>query len=784
MSLNKFRTLFLVAVSAVPVTAVGYAQTIPFRRSAASNRAELDRAMPKFAVQVGASYREDDRIVFLDHVFRLQFVEGQYQKALDSITIMRQLIREQPIIPERAAWVDVPYEIYAHAKMRQMSQGVSFEEAYRHAFRDRFARLDDWTAAEVIRTLSSIHSEDTEQALHDDLAAQAKVDTFGQRDALNLVSDYLVDKAYHETSSLIPPLIAEDDVRRYISEPKRLVKISADVGVCTYSLRPRHTGRLPTLLNFTIYAGSDEENEAEIRLSAAKGYVGIIGFPRGKVCSPGQPTAYVHDAEDVTGLINWIAKQPWSDGRVGMYGGSYEGFTQWAAAKRMPKALKTIIPAATVGPGIDVPMEGNVFWNFIYPWPFFTLDKKTDDDAVYNDASRWAKLNRDWYVSGRAYQDLDKIDGTPNPTFDEWIAHPSYDRYWQNMIPYRQEFAKVTIPVLLTAGYFYGGPGAATYYFEQLEKYAPNAEHYLLIGPYHHIGAQYGTISSQGSLRPTLAGLKLDPVAEIDMLDLRYQWFDYIFKGASRPALLADKVNYELIGTNTWRHVPSLEGMNNAPLRFYLSSKQSSLSNLKQNGTTAEGKAGIIYQLSSRPEPGHSVTLTVDLSDRSDVDRQPIGGGIIDDAVDLHNAVAFVSNPMSESKDVSGLLSGRVDFIVNKKDFDFEIDLYELNAQGQYIQLTQYWTRASYMQDRTRRHLLTPGRAEQFSFRTMHLAGRRLQAGSRLVAVINVIKESGREINYGTGKPVSTETIHDANAPLQIRWLGSSYLDVPIYTRK
>jgi uncharacterized protein len=585
---------------------------------------------------------------------------------------------------------------------------------------------------------------------------------------------------YHEFASLNPSLIAEDDARRYISEPRLLVKTSAEASVCTYILRPRHAGRLPTLLNFTIYAGSKQENEVEIRLSAAQGYVGVIGFPRGKVCSPGEPAAYVHDAEDVTGLINWITAQPWSDGRVGMYGGSYEGFTQWAAAKRMPKALKAIMPAATVGPGIDVPMEGNVVWNFIYPWPFFTLDKKTDDDVVYQDSARWNKLNHDWYVSGRAYQDLDKIDGTPNPTFNEWIAHPSYDSYWQSMIPYQKEFAKVTIPVLLTAGYFYGGPGAATYYFGQLEKYAPNAEHYLFIGPYHHIGAQYGVISSQGRIRSTLSGLKLDPVAEIDLLELRYQWFNYVFKQAPKPDLLTDKVNYQLIGSNTWQHASSMEAMSNSSLRFYLSSKQSIDTNPKHKAAGAE-QTESTYHLTPHSDANDSVDLVVDLADRSDVDRQSIGGGVVDDAVDLHNAIAFVSDPLPEAEDVAGLLSGRLDFIANKKDFDFELDLYEQTAQGKYVQLTEYWTRASYMRNRSQRQLLTPGQRERFSFRSLRLTGCRVQAGNRLVAVISVIKEPGRQINYGTGKQISTETIQDAQTPLRVRWLGSSYLDVPVH---
>jgi uncharacterized protein len=98
--------------------------------------------------------------------------------------------------------------------------------------------------------------------------------------------------------------------------------------------------------------------------------------------------------------------------------------------------------------------------------------------------------------------------------------------------------------VLITAGYYYGGPGAAVYYFSQHHKYDSKAENYLLIGPYHHIGAQFGVVGLLGNIYDSLAGLELDPVAKIDITDLRYEWFDYIFKGAPKPAILKDKVNY------------------------------------------------------------------------------------------------------------------------------------------------------------------------------------------------------------------------------------------------
>ena len=84
------------------------------------------------------------------------------------------------------------------------------------------------------------------------------------------------------------------------------------------------------------------------------------------------------------------------------------------------------------------------------------------------------------------------------------------------------------------------------------------------------------------------------------------------------------------------------------------------------------------------------------------------------------------------------------------------------------------------MRDRTHRHLLTPGRRQRLDFRSGRLTSRRFEPGSRLVAVISVVKNPGAQINYGTGKDVSDETIADAREPLKIRWLGGSFLEVPM----
>lgn len=757
--------VLLIFTLALPLPA--FAQTYAWTAKPAPDAAVLRKDIADLASRVLRDLPDDRSLASLDRLYRIELVAGRYEQALHTMADLREQLRRQEVIPSRAAWVTAPYEIHADARMNEATGRFDHAQAYRKAFRDHFAMLDDWPSAEVARTFTATDPAKLQTTFQEDLQAAKSQSALKQADAIRLIAHYLAATVFREALPLAPALIREDDARRYVTQENLLVKEGNGASVCAYVMRPKKAAPLPALLEFTIYASSPEAIRARARLSAAKNYVGVVGFTRGKVCSPGKAQAYLTDADDASALIDWISTQPWSDGRVGMFGGSYNGFTQWAAAKRMPKALKAIMPSAPVGPGIDVPMEGNVFWNFVYPWPFFTLDGKFNDQAVYGDTKRWRQLDQAWYASGRAYRDLEKIDGSPNPMFNQWLSHPSYDSYWQGMIPYQKEFSRVTIPVLLVAGYYYGGPGAAIYYFQQLEEYAPTSEHYLLIGPYHHLGAQYGVLDDQGNLVDTLAGLSVDPVAQLDMYEVRYQWFDYVFKRAPRPALLGDKVNYEVTGANVWKHAPSLSAMGNGKLRLHLGNSAADGHNLALNKKAPSGQ-------------GQAIPLTVNLADRSDLQQPPMGGGVVDTAIDTRNGLVFTSQPLETPTELSGLFSGRLDFITNKRDFDVEVDLYELTPQGRYVQLSQYWTRASYAADRSHRELLIPGREQHLSVAGNHLMSRQLQAGSRLVMVLSVIKDSGRQINYGTGQDVSDETARDAGAPLSIRWLTTSYIELPM----
>jgi hypothetical protein len=442
-----------------------------------------------------------------------------------------------------------------------------------------------------------------------------------------------------------------------------------------------------------------------------------------------------------------------------MYGTGYSGFSAWAAAKALPPALKAIASASATAPGVDFPMAGNIPQNLAYRWALEVAASEATRGATTDEDAAWQRRDQAWYQSGRSYQDLDHFGPALSGYFHRWINHPSYDRFWQKMIPFRDEFAHIDIPVLAITGYYDPGEAGTLYYWTQLEHYDPQAQRTLVIGP-------YGSGAMQSLPAETLGGYAVDPAARIDLSELRFQWFDYILKGGAKPVLLADRVNYELMGANEWRHAPSLAAMASESLRFYLDGSQ----------TAARPALALSETPAAAP-----VSQTVKLADRSDAARTP-PTQILSRRVEAEHALTFVSAPLRQPLEINGVISGQLDFTVNKLDLDLSLALYEQLADGTYLQLfaPSYEFRASYVRDRVHRHLLAAGERQQLRFRSERIMSRRLQAGSKICLVLGIVKRPDQEINYGSGDNVSEDSIDAGQIPVRIRWYGSSFIELPV----
>jgi putative CocE/NonD family hydrolase len=707
-------------------------------------------AVRDLAARLVPVYQDPDPDRYLANLSALQLVAGNYSAAYES----RQTLRDRR---RRTGWPvgrDLIVDMYARAKAMEAESQVPFAQAFTQAYEDVVPRLNDQDAYAVTQWLGTSPAA-FRYALQKLFDQQRADDSIGQSEAVALIRAYLFFDAYRSFGPLVVSLDEEDDRRRYAVDDQVLIKTPDGASIAALLVRPKSLSKpLPTLLEFTIY---DSRNYA--KECAAHGYVGVVAYTRGTHDSPRQVVPYQHDGDDARAVIDWIAKQPWSDGRVGMYGDAYGGFTSWAAAKRLPPALKAIATSATTAPGIDVPMGGSIFQNSAYRWSSYVTNSKTSDESTYYDDALWRALDQKWYVSGSRYRDLGRLHGKPNPIFIRWLNHPSYDRYWQEMVPYREQFARINIPVLTITGYYAGSEPGALYYFTQHHRYNPHADHTLLIGPYDDAAMQRGALA-------TLQGYQVDSAALVDLRELRYQWFNHVFKGGTIPPLLENRVNYEVMGANEWHHAPSLDTNPKGSMKFYLDA-------------TVSGEG---YRLTQHRNPKAAfIRQTVDLADRKDAAWTP-STDLISRSLATHNDVMFVSEPLAKPTEFSGLFSGRLDLTVNKMDVDLNIIVFERLAGGDYIRLFSptYEFRASYAGDRVRRHLLKAGERQELAFRSERMTSRLLQQGSRLVMVLGINKRPDREINYGTGNDVSEETVADGKIPVKIRWHNDSYIEIPI----
>ena len=728
-----------------------HAQDLEFHAPASASDADTPPIMRDLAERLLPVYQEPDQDRYLANLSALQMVAGDYAAAESSRESLRE--RRKHADAGRPVGRGTIYDVYAHAKSLEMRDHLAFADAFERTYDEAIARLSDHDAYAVEEWLqaSPQEAQDEFQSL---LAQQRSMDTITQADAVKLLWAYLAYEAYRSFSPLVAPLVAGDAARRYVTDDELIIPVAWRPSIHVRVTRPKSVAEpLATLLELSIDPTRNFAKEY-----AAHGYAGVAAYIERGRAIPFVP--YQHDGEEARALIQWIAKQPWSDGRVAMVGEGYSGFTAWAAAARPPAALKAIATSAPVAPGIDMPMVGSIFENSAYRWSLQVTNTDPSLEASFADDGVWRALNEKWYRGGRPYRDLGRIFGKPNPIFIRWLNHPSYDRFWQTMVPFREQFAHLDIPILTTSGYFDEGEPAALYYFSQHVRYNPRADHTLLIGPYDDSVIQHGSLTSA-----VLRDYAIDPAARLDLRELRYQWLDHALKGTALPQQLRGRINYEVMGANEWQQAPSLEALAADSQRYYLD---------------ASGSAGTHRLTRRKTAKLAAIVETIRFKDRSDAGWLP-PTDLITRSLVTHNAVLYQSDPLPKVTRVSGLIRGRLDFEVNKMDMDLNIAMYELRSSGEYLRLYNpaCELRLSYAADRVHRHLLKAGERQAVEFTAERMTSRQLEKGSRLVMVLRVSKRPDREINYGTGGDVSAESIADGRVPLKVRWFNDSYIEVP-----
>lgn len=529
----------------------------------------------------------------------------------------------------------------------------------------------------------------------------------------------------------------------YIIQDSVLIPTKSGIDISAIIVRKKaNTNPLPAILFYTTYY-QNAGDAVFAKESADRDYVGIVAYVRGIRTDLKDYKPFENEGTDIYDIIDWISKQEWCNGSVGMYSGSYTGFSQWATVKNIHPALKTIVPQVAVMPGYDFPMENNVPLSHILSW---------SNDNIYKNKHLPRSLPFDYFNSGIAFNKMDSLAGNKNQIFQNWLSHPAYDSYWKSMVPTPEEYAKINIPILTTTGYYDGSQIGAMQYFKLHTKYNKNANHYFVIGPYDHWGGQRKPAKN-------LMGYEIDSVANINMMNLAYDWLDYILKDKPKPEILKDRVNYQVMGTNEWKHCSSLEKINNDTLTLYLD--KTNLTSLKQKRRDFQKQ-------------------TIDFKDRENQNNY-FTPSIIFDTLDVSNGLVFTTSPFQKDFTINGSFTGNLWVAINKKDMDVSLALYELKPDGKYFFLTRYIGRASFAKDNSIRQLLQPNKRESIPFDNTRFVSKKIGKGSKLAILLNINKHPFEIVNYGSGKPVSEETINDAGDSLQIKWHNDSFIKIPIW---
>lgn len=744
------------------------AQSIYFPKENYQDITTLSGKIPALAKWVADHEKKEVLVQFYDNQIALRTAAGEYSTALNYLDSIRIIIGKQINNPRLVKGFAIDAEIFAKAKMQQgINSGKPFDSLVKMQFHSVFQKLNDSAKSIASTFLAGSDAEEFKVSLN------KKLENLKSNDSLNLQEATDIVLGYYSYVLAQPKVIMQQEYKveeaKTYSIRQELIRMRDGATVQAWVVRKLNNAeKLPAIFDFNIYIDSTNDL-LTAKLNADMGYIGVVANTRGKGKSPEDLEPFEHDANDAYDIIDWISKQPWSDGRVGMEGPSYLGFTQWAAAKNLPPALKTIVPMVAVAPGIEFPVSSNIFMAYMLRWiDYVASDKNSvNQERFYND-NFWNGIFKKWYAEGKSFRSLDTLSGRPSKIFQRWLDHPSLDSYWQDMTAYQTDFSKINIPVLSITGYFDDGQLGSMYYYKEHMKYDPHAENYLVIGPYDHGGA--GSIAKNNVM-----GYEIDAVAmNYNGFQLSNQWFNYIFKSAPKPEFLKNKVNFEVMGANEWKHVSSLSEMANDTLTFFLSN----------------AKSGDHFTLNKSADEKTSIRQSIDLTDRSDSSRLVsllVGvsqAPIISSTINTNNAVTFISQPIDKPIVISGSFIASLKAKINKKDMDIGIALYELMPDGRYFSLgvpfTKNIQRASYANDRIKRELLQPGKKTTIPINKTFITCKKLEKGSRLIVVLGINKNPDLQINYGSGKNVSDETIADAKEPLQIEWFGDSWIKIPV----
>jgi putative CocE/NonD family hydrolase len=310
--------------------------------------------------------------------------------------------------------------------------------------------------------------------------------------------------------------------------------------------RPVEAGRYPVVVSRTPYSTERFPTAWDAAVYIARrGYVYVFQDIRGRHESEGRWEPFFDDEKDGYDTIEWAAKQPWSNGKVAMQGGSYLGQNQWRAAQAAPPSLVTIFPMVSSTSLYHdwITLNGGWRLSFNFGWGPVRQESRIMQNPGPHTVEGLRAVHYDQVQLHLPLDTMQQLVGRNARFYDDWLAHPDYDDYWKPLDA-ETRFDTIGIPVHTLGGWFdIFSQGTLRGYVGMSQKGA-SAEarrgSQIVIGPWGHGPSQ------------KFGALDFGPAANVDALALQLRWYDYWLKGIDNGLASEPPVKLFVMGRNEW----------------------------------------------------------------------------------------------------------------------------------------------------------------------------------------------------------------------------------------
>jgi putative CocE/NonD family hydrolase len=543
-----------------------------------------------------------------------------------------------------------------------------------------------------------------------------------------------------------------------VTQETVMVPMRDGVLLATDVYRDPSLKQAPVLLMRTPY-NKDRVKKVAERFADA-GYVAVVQDCRGKFQSEGVFYPYDHEGRDGYDAIEWLGKQPWCNGRIGMWGASYVGATQWLAANERPPGLVTIAPTATF----------SSFYRNLYLGGAMRLSLITRWAAGNSQKPEGVEVTDDWRrtLLHLPMSEIDDEIGWSIPWLEGMLTHPEHDGYWKPT-ELTAEIVDLKLPMQHIVGYYDFFSRETVGNFSRMQGWAPDMatreRQQLILGPWDH-----GSIG-----RAKVGDVDFGENAVIDKDGENLKWFErYLKTDAANPPAVAVPVKYFSMGDNVWREAQTWPPQGFTPTAFYLHSEGSA------NTGAGNGKLDICPPVTAEPadrfqadpaDPAPACPVTekrpLIAATWAPVDQRPIEK--------RNDVLVYTSEPYTEPLTFAGNAQAKLYVSADTPDADWVVKLIDVHPDGFAQNLAVGILRGRFRDSESQPTPLEPGKEYEITVDLGPIAAQ-IGAGHRLrVDICGAYfplfdrNPNTGEGPFGRGTKIATEKVyHDAVRPSRI----------------